>query len=145
MGKEAFFRAGLFFVAATAAEAGVVLVGLDGVEEGDGLEFVARGVDALLFDDAALVDGPLDGADDELGAELFNVSVAVSHRLVEIVSRVDVDERERKFRRPERLVREVRHEDGILAAGKEEGRLAELRGGLAEDENGLGLELIEMA
>ncbi|MGA0094062.1 MAG: hypothetical protein ACO3J2_07190 [Chthoniobacterales bacterium] len=57
---------------------------------------------------------------------------------------VDVQEREGYLGRPERFGREMRHDDRILAPGKKQGRILELRGGLAQDEDRFGLELVEM-
>jgi len=55
-----------------------------------------------------------------------------------------VQQRERDLRRPERLGRQVRHDDQIFPAGKKQRRVLELRRGLARDENRCGLELVEM-
>ena len=144
VGEEAFLGAGFFFVAATAPEAGVVLVFFDRVEEGDGLEFVAGGVGAGFFDDAAGVDGFLDVTYDELGAEEFYEFIAVVHGFVEIVAGIDVDERERRAGGPEGFFGEPCHDDGVFAAGEKESWVLELRRGFPEDENRLGFELIEV-
>ena len=76
--------------------------------------------------------------------DLLHKRIPVSDRLREIVSRIDVQQWERNLGRPERLGREVRHDDRILAAGKQQRRILELRGGLAQDKNRFGLELVEM-
>ena len=74
--------------------------------------------------------------------DLLHKRIPVSDRLREIVPRVDVQQRERDLRRPERLRRQVRHDDRILAAGKQQRRVLELRRRLAQDENRFGLELV---
>ena len=145
VGEEALLGAGFFLVAAAAAEAGVVLVLLDGVEQGDGLQFVAGGVGAFFLDDAAGVDGFLDGADDEAGADEFHEFIAVGHGFREIVAGIDVDEREGHARRPEGLAGEPGHDDGVLAAGEKQGGVFKLGGGFAQDEDGFGFELVEVA
>ena len=145
VGEEALFGAGFLLVAAAATEAGVVLVELDGVEQGDSLEFVAGGVGAFFFNDAAAVDGVLDGADDEGGADEFHELVAVGHGFVEIVPGVDVDEREGHAGGPKGLAGEPGHDDGVLAAGEEQGGVLELGGRFAKDEDRFGFELIELA
>ena len=131
------------FAAAT-AEAGVVLVEFDGVEQGDGLKFVARGVGTFFLNDAAAVDGVLHGADDEGGADEFHEFIAISHGFVEIVAGVDVDQRERRPGGPERLPGQPSHDNRVLAAGKKQRRILELRGCLAQDKNRFGLDLVEM-
>ncbi len=145
VGEEAFLGAGLFLFAAAAAEAGVILVLLDGIEQGDGLEFVTRGVGALFLDHAAGVDGLLDQAYDETGADHVHELVAICHRFGEIVTRIDVDQREGHAGGPEGLFRQPCHDDRVLATGEEQGGILELGGGFPEHENGFGFELIEMA
>ena len=144
VGEEALFGAGFFFVAASATEAGIVLMFLDGIEEGDGLEFVAGGVGAFFLNDPAGVDGILNKTDDECGAEEFHEFIAIDHGFLKVVAGVDVDEGERRTSRPESFFREPCHDDGILAAGEEEGGVLELGGGLTEDEDGFRFELVEM-
>ena len=91
------------------------------------------------------VDGSLDRADHQGRADEFHEFIAVSHGFLEIVASVDVDKREGHAGRPESLAGEPRHDDRILAAGKKQGRVFKLGRGFAEDENGFGFELVEMA
>jgi hypothetical protein len=55
-----------------------------------------------------------------------------------------MEERKRNLRRPKGLGGEVGHNNGILAAGKKQGRILKLRGRLAQDKNRFGLKLAEM-
>ena len=142
--KEALLGAGLFLITAAATEAGVEFVLLDGVEKGNGLKLVAGGIGALLLFHAALVDRVLDEADHEPGSEFFGKGIAVVERLLEIMSGVHMQEQERNFRRPERLRREVGHDDGILAAREKQGGVLELGRRLTQDVNGFGFEVVEM-
>ena len=64
-GEDPLLRAGALLVPARAAERRVEPVLLDGVEQRDGLEPVARGARAGLVDRAALVDRVLDRGDDQ--------------------------------------------------------------------------------
>ena len=142
--KEALLGAGLFLITAAATEAGVEFVLLDGVEKGNGLKLVAGGVGPLLLLHAALVDRVLDEADHEPGSEFFGKGIAVVERLLEIMSGVHMQEQERNFRRPERLRREVGHDDGILATREKQGGVLELGRRLTQDVNGFGFEVVEM-
>ena len=45
---------------------------------------------------------------------------------------------------PERLARQVQHDDRVLAAGEQQPGLLDRRRDLAEDVHGLGLELVEV-
>jgi hypothetical protein len=134
----------LFLVPPSAAEARGEFVLLDRVEQRDRLQRVARSVRALLLLGPAFVDRVLDMPDNETRTDFPDEGIAVSDRLPEVVTRVDVKERERNLRRPESLGREVRHDDRVFAAGKKQRGVLELRGGLAQDENRLGLELVEL-
>jgi hypothetical protein len=55
------------------------------------------------------------------------------------VAGVDVHHRERDAGRPERLLGQVQHDDGVLAAREQQHRALELGGDLADDVDGLGL------
>jgi hypothetical protein len=48
------------------------------------------------------------------------------------VSRVDVHDRERKLRGPERLLGDVQHDDAVLAARKQQHRPFEFGGNFAQ-------------
>ena len=80
----------------------------------------------------------------ELGAELGDPAVPVVDDLGEVVAGVDVHEREREPGGPERLLGDLQHHRGVLAAGEEEHRVLELGGDLTEDVDRLGLERVEM-
>jgi hypothetical protein len=92
VGEEALFGAGFFFVAAGAAQGGVYFEFGQGVEQGDGLQAVAAGVGAGLFDGAPLVDAVLHVADDEAGAEFFHQGIAVGEGFGEVMAGVYVQE-----------------------------------------------------
>ena len=145
MREEAFFRTGFFFIASSAAEAGVVLVFLDRVEECDGLKFVARGVGAFFLDDASGIDRFLHEADDQVGADEVDEFVAVGHGLIEVVSGIDVDEWEGHACGPEGFACEPCHDDRVLSAREEERWVLKLGGSFAKDEDRLGFELVEVA
>jgi hypothetical protein len=140
-GEDALLGAGALLVAAGAAERGVEAVLLDGVEQGHGLQPVARGAG---LDGAALVDRLLDGGHDQPLAELLDAAVAELEHLGEVVPGVDVHDREREGRRPERLLGETQEDDRVLAAGEQQHRPLELGGHLAHDVHGLGLQLLEL-
>ena len=116
VGEEAFLGTGLFFVAPRPADARIELVFFDGVDERRRLEAVAARVRAGFFLDFAGVDGRLDAADDETGAESFDEVVAELDRLGKVVSRVDVHERHWDASRCKGLRREVGHHDAVLSS-----------------------------
>jgi hypothetical protein len=135
---------GLLLVATGAAECCVVAVLLDRVEQGDGLELVATRPGTGLLHRSTAVDRLLDRGDDQLHPELGDATIAVLVDLVEVVSRVDVHHRERHLRRPERLLGEAQHHDGVLAAREEQHGALELGGDLTDDVDRLGLEGAQM-
>ena len=135
---------GLVLVAAAATEDGIEAVLLDRVQERDALEPVADGLRARILGDPAGVDRRLDGADDELGAQLGDPAVPVVDDLGEVVAGVDVHQREGEPGGPEGLLGDLQHHRGVLAAGEEEHGVLELGGDLTEDVDRLGLERVEM-
>ncbi len=58
-------------------------------------EAVARGTRDGIFGDLAAVDRLLDGGDDQPHAELGDATVPKGEHLVEVVTGVDMDDRER--------------------------------------------------
>ena len=135
---------GLLLIAAAAAEHGVELVLDDAVEQRDGLQPVAAGAGPGLLTHPTLVDRLLHRRHDELDPELCDAPVAELEDLGEVVARVDVHHGERDARRPERLLGEPQHHDGVLAAREQQHRPLELGGDLTHDEDRFVLELVEM-
>ena len=142
-GDDPLLGAGLLLVAPAAAEDAVEPVLGDGVEQRQRLERVAGAVGALA--QPAVVDVVLHARDDEPQPEPLDGLVAVGDHLGEVVAGVDVQHRERDRRRPEGLGREVEHDDRVLAAAEEQRGALELAGHLADDEDRLRLEHVELA
>jgi hypothetical protein len=113
----------------------------DGVEQGHGLQRVARGARAGVLADLAGVDRVLHRGHDQLDAEVGDRAVTELDDLVEVVAGVDVHHRERDARRPERPVGQVEHHDGVLAAREEQHGTLALGSDLPEDRDGFVLEL----
>ncbi|GAA2781428.1 hypothetical protein GCM10020219_061110 [Nonomuraea dietziae] len=143
-GEHPLLGAGLLLVAPGTTEDRVELVVLDRVEQRGGLQAVARGAPPCLLGDAAGVDGVLDAGHHQPGAELGGAPVTELDDLGEVVPGVDVHEREGDRRRPEGLLRDAQHHDGVLATGEEQTRALELRRHLTHDVDGLGLENVEL-
>ncbi len=141
--EDALLGACLLLVAPCAAEDRVELVLQDRVQQGRRLQAVARRV-ARLFLDAAVVDRLLDRGDDQPLAELLDAAIAEVENLGEVVAGVDVHDREREARRPERLLGESKKNDGVLPAREEQHGPLELGRDLAHDEDRLGLQGVEM-
>ena len=132
----------LLLVAAGAAERGVELVLADRAQQRDRLQRVAR---RDRLDHAARVDVVLHLGDDQPHTGFLDELVAGLQDLVEVVAGVDMHHRERQPARPERLERQMQHDDGVLAAGEQQHRPLELRGHLPNDVDGLGLQRAQMA
>jgi hypothetical protein len=139
-GHDPLLGPGALLVAAGAAERRVEAVLGDRVQEGHGLEPVARGSRAGLLDHAAAVDRRLDRGDDELDPELGHAAIAEVDDLGKVVPGVDVHDRERDRGRPERLVGQVQEDDRVLPAAEEQDGPLALGGDLPHDEDGLRLE-----
>ena len=116
---------------------------LDRVQQGHGLQPVARGVRALLLDSPG-VDRVLNRRDDQLLAELGDPAVAELEHLGEVVAGVDVHHRERQAAGPERLLRQAQQHDRVLAAREQQDRPLELGGDLAHDVDRVGLEPLQV-
>ena len=116
VGEEPLLGASLFLVSSTAPERGVELVGLDGIEQRHGLQPVAARVNTLFLDDPAPVDGVLHVRHDQAGADHFHEAVPELDGLRKIVPGVDVEQHEGDTRGVERLLGQIRHDDGVFSA-----------------------------
>src|SRR6478672_592586 len=140
---DALLGARLLLVAPAAAEEAVEPVLGDRVEQRHRLERVPGAVGTLT--QPSVVDVVLHARDDEAQTETLDRLVAVVDHLGEVVAGVDVQHREGDRRRPERLRRQVQHDDGVLATAEEQRGTLELAGHLADDEDRLRLEHVELA
>ena len=141
--EDALLGAGLFLVAARAAEERVELEFLDRVEQRHRLVHVAALVGAAQLH-APGADRIAHASHDEALAELGRPRVAKRDHLGEIVLGVDVQQRERKAIGPERLLGDAQHHDGILAAREEQRRIRGLAHHLAHDVDRFALEPVEV-
>src|SRR6185369_7269210 len=142
-GEDAFLGAGLFLVAAGAADAGVEAEFLDGFEQRHRLVLVARFAFMLQHDGAA-GHRILDRADDQAFAEFGGALVAEGDDFPVVVAGVDVHQREGELARTERLFGDPQHADRVLAAGEQQHRVGALAGHLAHDVYGFGFEPVEV-
>lgn len=71
--------------------------------------------------------------------------VSGSDNFVEVVTGVDVHDRERQSPGPKRLQRQVQHDDGVLAPREQQHWPLELGGHLPDDVDGFGLQQAQMA
>ena len=143
--KDALLGARLLFVAARSAECAVELVLGERLLQTVGLHDVgvllAAEVEGVHpHRDAILVD-VLDQLALEIGLDL----VAVPIHVLELPGRVDVQQREGQGARRERLLRQAKHDRGVLPDRVHHDRVVELRRGLADDLNALRFELAELA
>ena len=138
--ENALLGPGALLVAAGAAEGRLEAVLLEGVEQGDRLEPVARRAGAVLLDHPAGVDRLLHGGHDQARVELLDHPVAVLHDLGEVVARVHVHHGERQAGGMEGLAGEMKQDGGVLAAREQQHGALELRRDLADHVYGLGLE-----
>ena len=135
MREEALLGTRLLFVTTTATKGSVVLAFFKCLQQGYCLQTIAASACALLLHDLAFVDGLLNRTDNQVRAQFCDVLIAKLHSFRKVVPRIDVQQLERQFGRPECLFRQVRHDDGIFSAGKEQDWFLKLSGGLAKDKN----------
>jgi hypothetical protein len=133
--QDALLGPGLVLVPAGAAEGSVELVGVDGVEQGRGLQAIARR-DGARVGHPALVDGVLDLGDEETRPLCLDLRIAVGEHLGEVVAGVDMEDGEGDPSRLERLGGQVEQDRRVLASAEEQDRALRLGGHLAYDEDG---------
>ena len=142
--EEAFFGACFFFVASSAADAGVEVFFFDGVEECGGLEVVAAGVASFFFDDASGVDAVLDGSDKEVNTEVFDEVVTEGECFGEVMAGVNMEEGVGDGCGLECFFAEVGEHDAVFTAAEEEGGSMELCADFSKDENSFAFEFLKV-
>jgi hypothetical protein len=84
------------------------------------------------------------GVHDEIEPELARGPITERDHVPELPGGIDVQQREWRLGRPERLPRQMQQYGGVLTDGIEQDGRAELRRRLAEDVDALGFEQLEM-
>ena len=130
-GKHAFFRAGFFLVATCSTKDDVVTLVFNRLDEGDGLQRVACAVGTLV--EFAAVDPILNLSDAKGDAGAGGDRVAEREDLGKVVAGVDVEEFEGDRRGGECAAGEFQDDDGVFAAGEQNGAAVCLAGGLPDD------------
>ena len=96
----------------------------------------------------AFFDGLLHAADDQTFAQFGHAFVAKRDHFGEVVSRVHMHDGERQFVRAvfelKRFECEMQYDDGVFAAGEQQGGVAAFGGDLAQNVDGLGFEPVQM-
>ena len=144
-GEHALLGARGLLVAPRAAERRIEAVLIERLPQRLRLHDVGVGGGRVVDRVDAGGDPLLVGVHDQVEAELAHGAIAEGDHVAELPGGIDVQQRERRLGRIERLARQVQQHRGVLADGIEQHRLAELRGSLAEDVDALRLQQIEMA
>jgi hypothetical protein len=142
-GKDALLGAGLFLVAAGAADAGVEAELLDGFEQRHRLVLVARLVGRL---EHAPCRAPSSSSTERTIRRSPSSQARASRKSMTSGScgRCRCAAAGRESARAEGLLGQAQEHDGILAAGEQQGRVAALAGHFAQDVDGLGFEPVEV-
>ena len=143
-GEHPFLGARLFLVAPRPAEGRIEMMALQRLLQALRLHDV--GVEGAAMGDRrdAVAHALLIGMHHEIDAEPLRLAVAEGDHLAELPGGIDVQQRERRLRRIERLHGEMHHDRGVLADRIEHDRMVELRHHLAHDLNAFRLELAQI-
>src|SRR4030095_5295498 len=143
-GKHAFFGARSFFLAAGAPDCRIELIFVQGVEECSRFQLAAAPRDTELQRMSAGCDRVFVTMHDESRADFFAEPIAKFDHLFELVTRVDVKERERQRSWIERFPRKVYEHARILSDGIQKYRISKLCDGFAQNINGFAFKLAKM-
>ncbi|OQC14426.1 MAG: hypothetical protein BWX79_00880 [Alphaproteobacteria bacterium ADurb.Bin100] len=141
--EDAFLGAGLFLVTAGAADECIEAELLDGFEQCDRLVHVAAFARVGQAHGAAR-HRVLHAAHDQFGVQLLRAGVAEIGDFHEVVTGVDHQQRVGDATRAESLFGALEHHQRVLAAGEQQRRALEARGHLAQDEDGLLFERVQV-
>ncbi len=142
--EDPLLGAALLLVAARTAKGGIEAVEVERLLQGLGLHHVGMDRRAVREWVYAFFYAVRVGVRNQLETVLVHHALAERVHLPELPARVDVQQRERRLGRVERLHRHVQHRGAVLADGVQHHRLAALRDHLAHDLDCLGLEALEV-
>jgi hypothetical protein len=142
--EHALLGAAGFLVAPRATEGGVEAVSVERLSQGFGLHHVGVGGGCEIEWVDAASQTLFVHVHDEVGVALGRDLVAKLVHFAEFPGRIDVQQRERQPRRPERLACQMQKHGRILAHRIEKNRLAELRGGFAQDVDRLRFQNVQV-
>src|SRR5204863_9343548 len=139
--EHSLFGAGLFLVAASAAERGVELIFREGLLEAFSLHDVGVYFAAMRNGTYPLFAAFFVDVDDELQAKLFgDVVVAQLVHFAKLPGRIDVHQWKRRLRGVKRLLRQPDHDRRVLADRIEHYWIFEFGDHLAQDVDTLSFE-----
>ena len=144
MTEEAFLGTGFFLISSGTTDGCIEFIVLQGIEQGSGLQLVAGSIITRFLLYSSLVDAFLHATHDEFGSEFLGEFVTILDGFLEVVTRVDVEQREWNLRRIECLVGEICDYDRILATREEDDRTLELGSYFAEHVDRFCLQFLEM-
>ena len=143
-GKHAFLRPRLLLVATGAPERRIEAVLVERLNKGLSLHDVGVERRAVLKRVDALVQSLLVDMNEQIEAEPLGGFVAERDHVPKLPGRIDVEQRERRRGRKERLHRQVQHHGAVLANRiQHDGPLA-FRDDLAHDVDAFGLETLKV-
>jgi len=142
--EDALFGARFFFVATSAADQRVKAELLDGLQQRDRLVHVAALAGVGQAHRAAL-HRIFDAAHDELGTQLAGTLVAKVGHFGEVVTGVDHQQRVRQLPGAKGFFGALEHDQGVLAARKQQGGSFKRGRHFAQDEDGFLFQRVEVA
>ena len=144
MTEEAFLGTRFFLISSGTTDGCIEFIFLQGIEQGSGLQFVSGCIITRFFLHSSLVDAFLHAAHDEFGSEFLRQFITILDGFLEVMSCVDVQQREWNLRRIESLVGEICYHDRILATREEDDWTFELGSYFAEHVDRFCLQFLEM-
>ena len=143
-GEDSLLGPCLVLVAACATEGGVEPVRIDRIEQRGRLQAIARRARARVSD-PTLIDGVLHARHNQSGTFGLDLCVPVFEDLGEVVPGVHVEDGEGDLSRLERLGGQMQENRRVLAPAEEQDGAFRFGRHLADDEDGQGLQEIEVA
>ena len=120
VGKETFLGPGFLLIAPPSSQGRIKFELLDGIQQCNGLQHVAAGIDPGLFHNLSRIDGVLDQSHNHASSGIFHQLVAKHQGFGKIVTGINMQAGEGDHLGPEGLTGQVIHYNGVLASGKQQ-------------------------
>ena len=141
--KNTFFRAGLFLIAAGAADQCIKTEFFDGFQQGDRLVHIA-GFARVRQTHGAARHGVLDAAHNQLSAQLLGTLVTKVGDLGKVVTGVDHQQGVGDAAGAEGFLGALEHDQGVFAAREQQGGALEDGSDFTQDEDGFFFQGVQM-
>ena len=144
VGEKTLLGACLLLITSATTQCRIEAILLDRIQQRRDLQAVPRRIRSFFFLNFTLVDRPLNRAHDKASPQLLHKSIPILESLREVMTGIDVHQREGQPGGPESLTGKVGHDDRVLSSREQERGIFKLARRFPQHEDGFRFKLVEV-